>query len=90
VLTVTAVQLLTLPYLKIIGAILLLYIGVQLLADSGEEEDMDAHSNIWGAIRTILAIETGDRPLLGTGLLNGLRMEIDFVEGGRVAVSKIG
>ena len=40
VLTVTAVQLLTLPYLKIIGAILLLYIGVQLLADSGEEEEM--------------------------------------------------
>ena len=46
VLTVTAVQLLTLPYLKIVGAILLLYIGVQLLADSGEEEDMDAHSNL--------------------------------------------
>ena len=57
VLTVTAVQLLTLPYLKIIGAILLLYIGVQLLADSGEEEDMDAHSNIWGAIRTILVAD---------------------------------
>ena len=54
VLTITAVQLLTLPYLKIIGAILLLYIGVQLLADSGEEEEMHGHSNIWGAIRTIL------------------------------------
>ena len=54
ILTVTAVQLLTLPYLKIIGAILLVYIGVQLLADSGDEAEMHGHSNIWGAIRTIL------------------------------------
>ena len=57
VLTVTAVQLLTLPYLKIVGAILLLYIGVQLLADSGGDEDMKASSNIWGAIRTILVAD---------------------------------
>jgi len=34
VLTITAVQLLSVPSLKMIGAILLLYIGVQLLADS--------------------------------------------------------
>jgi len=57
VLTITAVQLLTLPYLKIIGAILLLYIGVQLLADSGEDEEMHGHQNIWGAIRTILVAD---------------------------------
>ncbi len=54
VLTITAVALLTLPYLKIIGGILLLYIGVQLLADSDGEEDMQAGSSIWAAIRTIL------------------------------------
>jgi len=54
ILTVTAVQLLTLPYLKITGAVLLVYIGVQLLADSGDEAEMHGHSNIWGAIRTIL------------------------------------
>jgi YjbE family integral membrane protein len=57
VLTVTAVQLLTLPYLKIVGAILLLYIGVQLLSDSGDEEEMHGHSNILGAIRTILVAD---------------------------------
>ena len=57
VLTVTAVQLLTLPYLKIIGAILLVYIGVQLLADSDDEAEMQGHSNIWGAIRTILVAD---------------------------------
>ena len=57
VLTITAVQLLTLPYLKIIGAILLVYIGVQLLADSDDEAEMHGHSNIWGAIRTILVAD---------------------------------
>ena len=54
VLTITAVQLLSMPYLKMIGAILLLYIGVQLLADSDKDPEMKAESNIWGAIRTIL------------------------------------
>ncbi|QWD74043.1 TerC family protein [Polynucleobacter sp. TSB-Sco08W16] len=57
VLTITAVQLLTLPYLKIIGAILLVYIGVQLLADSDDDADMEGSSHIWGAIRTILVAD---------------------------------
>ena len=57
VLTITAVQLLSLPYLKIVGAILLVYIGVQLLADSDDEAEVDGHSNIWGAIRTILVAD---------------------------------
>ncbi len=54
ILTITAVALLKLPYLKIVGGILLLYIGIQLLADSNVEEDMKAESSIWAAIRTIL------------------------------------
>ena len=57
ILTITAVQLLALPYLKIIGAVLLVYIGVQLLADSGEEDELHGHSNIWAAIRTILVAD---------------------------------
>jgi YjbE family integral membrane protein len=57
VLTVTAVQLLSLPYLKIIGAVLLVYIGIQLLADSDDEAEMKGHSNILGAIRTILVAD---------------------------------
>ncbi len=57
ILTVTAVQLLTLPYLKIVGAVLLVYIGIQLLADSGGEEDMKAESNLLGAIKTILVAD---------------------------------
>ncbi len=56
VLTVVAVQLLATPYLKIVGALLLIYIGVDLLKSSeeGDEEDIKAHSTMGAAIRTIL------------------------------------
>ncbi len=55
ILTIVAVELLKLPYLKIVGAILLVWIGVQLLM-SGEESDSDikAHGSMGAAIRTIL------------------------------------
>jgi YjbE family integral membrane protein len=56
VLTIIAVEMLKWPYLKIVGAILLVYIGVSLML-----EDDDGHGgvgedkgNIWTAIRTIL------------------------------------
>ena len=55
VLTIVAIQLLSLPYLKIVGAILLVYIGVDLL--KGEDEDGGDGKEINGmlaAIRTIL------------------------------------
>ena len=57
ILTVVAVQLLTLPYLKLIGAALLLWIGVQLLLPEDEEEGEGKTSTSTGmgaAIRTIL------------------------------------
>ena len=54
ILTITAVSLLRLPYLKMIGAILLVYIGVQLLNEGDEDGEMEGKDNIWGAIRTIL------------------------------------
>jgi YjbE family integral membrane protein len=55
-LTVVAAQLLALSYLQIIGGLLLLWIGVQLLSD---EEDGDAgevkhHGTLMSAVRTIL------------------------------------
>ena len=85
VLTIVAIQLLTLPYLKIIGAVLLVYIGVDLL--KGEDEDDGEGKEINGmaaAIRTILiadlvmsldnvlavaAAAKGNLPLLVLGLL---------------------
>ena len=55
VLTVVAAKLLALSYLQIIGGILLLWIGTQLLEEEDEGEDGDGHkSGLWTAIRTIL------------------------------------
>jgi YjbE family integral membrane protein len=54
VLTLFAVQLLQLPWLKLIGAVLLLWIGIQLLADQDGDDDVHAHTSLWGAVRTIL------------------------------------
>jgi YjbE family integral membrane protein len=54
-LTVVAVQLMALPFLQIIGGLLLLWIGTQLLNEEAEsEEDAKTHHNLYAAIRTIL------------------------------------
>jgi YjbE family integral membrane protein len=54
-LTVVAAKLLELPYLQIVGGLLLVWIGVQLLAegDEGEGEEK-VHGSMLAAIRTIL------------------------------------
>jgi YjbE family integral membrane protein len=55
VLTVVAAKLLALSYLQIIGGILLLWIGTQLLGEEDEEEGEGGEkSGLWVAIRTIL------------------------------------
>ncbi len=48
--------LLSIPYLKVVGGLLLLYIGVKLVVPEGEagENGITAKPNVWGAIRTIL------------------------------------
>jgi YjbE family integral membrane protein len=57
-LTIVAVKLLTLPYLKIIGGLLLLYIGVDLLLDDDEEHDHAAKPvGIAAAVRIILVAD---------------------------------
>jgi YjbE family integral membrane protein len=55
VLTLFAVALLALPWLKIIGSALLLWIGVKLLMDEDEgEEGVQSHDSMAAAIKTIL------------------------------------
>jgi YjbE family integral membrane protein len=55
VLTVFAVKLLMLPWLKIVGSLLLLWIGIQLLVPENDGEDgVDASDNLLAAIKTIL------------------------------------
>ncbi len=54
VLTFFAVYLLSQPYLKLLGAALLLWIGVDLLKGEEEESDLVGHAHLSGAIRTII------------------------------------
>ena len=84
ILTLIAVEMLKWPYLKIVGALLLLYIGISLLGEkSGGDEGHKHVGNIAAAIRTILvadlvmsldnvlavaAAAKGNTPLLVIGL----------------------
>ncbi|WMD23404.1 TerC family protein [Achromobacter seleniivolatilans] len=55
VLTLVAAKLLLLPWLKLIGALLLVYIGVTLLLPEGEEDSAGKkQGNLLTAIRTIM------------------------------------
>ena len=55
ILTIVAVELLKLPYLKLIGGVLLLWIAVKLLMpEDGGDDGIESSSNLWGAIKTIL------------------------------------
>jgi YjbE family integral membrane protein len=57
VLTIAAVRLLQLPFLKAAGAVALLWIGVRLLADAGNEAEVPARRTLWSAVRTILVAD---------------------------------
>jgi YjbE family integral membrane protein len=54
VLTIFAVALLALPWLKIVGSLLLFWIGIKLLVPEEDEADIDASDHLLTAIRTIL------------------------------------
>ncbi len=55
VLTLFAVALLSLPWLKLVGSVLLLWIGIQLLAgDEDGEDGVKSHDSMLAAIKTIL------------------------------------
>ncbi|WP_310627031.1 TerC family protein [Limnohabitans sp.] len=91
-LTVVAAKLMTLEYLQIIGGLLLLWIGAQLLeAEEENNEEASEHSNLFAAIRTILiadlvmsldnviavaAAAKGDEMLLIIGLAISIPMVI--------------
>jgi YjbE family integral membrane protein len=54
VLTLFAVALLGLPWLKLIGSVLLLWIGVKLLLPESDDPNIKASDNMAAAIKTIL------------------------------------
>ncbi len=100
VLTLFAVALLQLPYLKLIGAVLLLWIGVQLLLPEEGEANIDGHENVLAAIKTILiadlvrsldnviavAAAAGDSVML---LILGLGISIPLVIFGSTLLMKV-
>ena len=57
ILTFFAVMLLSLPWLKLVGGVLLVYIGVKMLIPDEEGAHLDAHSKLWGAIKTIIVAD---------------------------------
>ena len=56
ILTIFAVTLLELPWLKVVGGVLLLWIGVKLIADDDEDEGKNvmASDRLWSAVRTVI------------------------------------
>ena len=58
ILTFFAVALLTLPYVQLIGALLLVWIGIKLVAeDEGEGEDVEASDRLMSAIKTVIVAD---------------------------------
>lgn len=54
-----ALQLLALPFLKIVGALLLFWIGIKLLAPDGDDDhtDIQGSSHLLGAVRTVIVAD---------------------------------
>jgi YjbE family integral membrane protein len=57
ILTFFAVLLLGLPFLKIVGSVLLGWIGIQMLIPEEEETHIDDHTQLWSAIKTIIVAD---------------------------------
>ena len=71
-----ALQLLELPYLKLIGAVLLLWIGIKLIVPEGEDahDNLAASPKLIGAIKTIIvadAVMSLDNVVAVAGASNG-------------------
>lgn len=57
-LTLGAVLLLGVPYLQLIGGLLLQWVAIKLVTDDhAGETDIEAAGNLWGAVRTILVAD---------------------------------
>ena len=57
VLVFFAVALLTLPYVKLIGAVLLVWIGIQLMKGDEQDRQVDPARDLFAAVRTILVAD---------------------------------
>jgi YjbE family integral membrane protein len=53
-LTVFAAALMTIPYIQLVGSLLLLWIGIKLLLPEDGDDDLKSSSNFWEAVKTII------------------------------------
>lgn len=92
--------LLGIPYLKLVGGALLLWIGVKLAAGEEEGADIKAHAGLWAAIWTIIVADAvmsldnaiaiaaaakGDLALIAAGLV----ISIPIIVFGATLISKL-
>ena len=101
ILTVVAVELLKIPFLQAIGGMLLVWIAIQLLVEDDEEEGSHhAHSDLMGAVKTILiadVVMSLDNTLAIAGvakgdwtlLIVGLALSIPLIVVGSALIMKI-
>lgn len=58
VLTVFAALVMNLPWLKLVGGLLLLWIAIKLMLPGGDEgHDINPSSHLWGAVKTIVVAD---------------------------------
>ena len=99
--TVVAVQLLTIPYLQAVGGLVLLPIAYRLLAAKAEGDvKVGAADNFWGAVRTIIVADAAmgiDNVLAIAGaaqgelllVLLGLAISVPIVVGGSTLIGRL-
>ena len=54
ILTAMAAWLMTLPYIQLIGSILLIWIGIKLLLPEGGDDEITQTGHFWSAVKTII------------------------------------
>ena len=58
ILVAFALALLTVPYLKLVGAVLLLWIGVKLLMPEGDDDhNISSSDKLWSAVKTVIVAD---------------------------------
>jgi len=99
-LTAAAAYLLTLPYLQLVGSVLLLWIGVKLLVAEDEGDDVKSGGSFWEAVKiviiadivmsldNVLGMAAAAKGHLGM-LFVGLVITIPLVLFGAVAIMKL-
>jgi len=53
-LTAFAAWLMTIPYLQLIGSVMLLWIGIKLLMPEDDDGNLESSSNFWEAVKTVI------------------------------------